>query len=156
MASKESTIKVVTALRSLGRPMLVSELVRFTGLTTNTVKAVLKERGHADPGYPTRWQLAADVIIPRRLSTMRVGDVPVEVPYKRAQNWVEEVHKVKFQRAVRHLDQLDLRPEADVQLLHQRVSEAASLFASMAFDIQEAMEGPDWFERLGGNIEETL
>ena len=154
MASKESTIKVVTALRSLGRPMLVSELVRFTGLTTNTVKAVLKERGHAEPGYPTRWQLAADVIIPRRLSTMRVGDVPVEVPYKRAQNWAEK--HVELGQLADKLGNLPPKPTDDIRLLHKLVADAATIYASMAFDIQEAMEGPDWFERLGGNTEETL
>lgn len=157
MPSKDSTAKVIVALRSIGRPMLVSELVQFTGLTTNTVKAVLRERGHAETGYPARWRLAADVIHPRRLDTVKTQPY-VEVPYLEGRDWIRKLQSVKVRRLLAVLPYLgEVDPNGDPMQFYRDVAEAASLLGSLAFDVQESMQGPDWYERLGGKTnEETL
>lgn len=159
MPSRETNAKVISALRSIGRPALVSELVAFTGMTTNTVKSVLRERGYAEPGYPTRWSLAADVIHPRRLDTVKTQPY-VEVPYLEGRDWHKKLQSVAVRRVLNKMVALSAVPPGapgdKPEKIYEAVAEAAALLGSLAFDIQESMQGPDWFERLGGKTEETL
>lgn len=150
-ASTRTIEKVVSYLSVAESPLRVSELVALTGLSTNTVRAALDAVGESDGRYPAAYVLREDIpesLRKRHRSLDMSGFTEgVIVPYDSYDRWIEHWPKIR-----EVLDGLAERPvpEDDPAVLYRVAALAARLFSSLAYDIEQVKNQPDWYIQLGG------
>jgi len=147
--------KVVVALASAGEPVTLAELVIRTKLSRNSVRTAVERVGLSDGGFPARWSLKDKIELytpPRALEMLDITD-DVAVPYVHYDDWMDRWGAIEIVAA-----RSSERPDASTspKELYERIHQAARVFSSLAYDLQQVKDSPDWFQRIGGKIEQKI
>lgn len=143
MFSEKTRTVVLFTLAMAEVPLSIDDISFRTGLGYNTVKRVV----FADPkvtavaGRPTKYVVSMPAVIDPRLFVVEY-DKPQE-------GWVEWLNAVRpFVVSLLAVDDSMEQSERDRKAKMFR--SLATSFLSIANDLEDTLEEPDWFERLRG------
>lgn len=139
-------------MHRLNRPVRVVELVSILQKSDPTIRHALSQLGAVEDKsvWPRVWSLPDDAH-PLRIITNSDDTVTVKYSLLEPQvpRWNES--RAKF---ARNLAAIEISPESDPALVAEQLQSAASVLASLSYDILQSMDYVDWFVKLGGETDE--
>lgn len=143
-----------------GREKLtVRELVTFTGLSYNTVKRSLIELKATEvpSSWPTQWALPVGItqVVETAIDTQRSiakSNSVVKVEYDSKGNWPGRWEAARSDALAVLRAQTFLGKHSDPAEMQKVFADAARIFASMAYDLKQVQDSPDWLDLLDGQI----
>ena len=138
----DSIIKIMAAL--LKKPCTVKDISQITGLSYSTVGRALTQLS-VEPvanSWPVKWKITGDV--------PKVLDKPEGVFIDTlASRW-----EAGRDRIGSGISALKMLPDSDPKDLAKSFEEAADTMSNAAYTLREVANKPDWFELIGGNLED--
>jgi len=130
-----------------------------TGLAYNTVKnGLLALNAEVVPdSYPKLWKHAkgaARVRSKPESAPLIEGERYARIGLNVADNWPERWGEARRPFSA-GIAKLDITPDADPKELAEQFARGAKSLASIAAALQDVSDKPDWFELVGGQIEQT-
>lgn len=156
----ESINKVAVALNRGDATM--QDLVSATGLSYPTVRSALREL-HAEQSeaWPPTFHIDHEIVdnamsMAAGHHTIAEGDgIVAEIGIRQVDNWPERWEAVKAKFAESLLE-ITMEPNGDVAELAAKFASAARTLSSAAYALQTNSDNPDWFEKIGGVMEQDL
>ena len=158
----DSIQKVVTALSSASSGMTARMISQRTGLSYNTVKAVLVtlEAEEIPNSYPREWIMFVDSDLSIGSGRPTIGpklgqsqnDSWVSIPLREEADWPQrwELARKPFGEL---LIGLTITAMSDPRELASTLQTAATNLASIAYALACVQHKPDWFTLIGGDID---
>lgn len=138
---------VRTALMKAGpKGVTIPQLQELTGKSYPTIKRALDELeiGH-DGGFPRTYAVTTALTDPQIGAVDHNVLVPLIELDDTIPKWNDAAMRVGAQLA-----KLSIENDADLDVLIQQFTEAASTLASVAYSLQQNKQYANWYARLGG------
>lgn len=138
----ESLDKVQIAMKDKAE-YSAREIEQRTGLSYNTVLTALGILGaeQVPDTKPRKWKMATGVVTVKSQSGEFLDNL--------ASRWEEGRNRIGSGIA-----SIKVQPDSDPKALAERFSQAANTMTNAAYTLREVANKPDWFELIGGNLED--
>ena len=139
----ESVVKIMAVL--LKKPCTVKDISQLTGLSYSTVGRALAQIGveAVKDSWPVKWRMSGDVpVVPTKAQ-------PGEFIDTLASKWEDGRNRIGSGIA-----SIKVRPDSNPKELAEKFEQAANTMTNAAYTLREVANKPDWFELLGGNLED--
>lgn len=146
---KDSLDRVEKALDK--GPQTVSQLIKTTALSVQTVTQALAELGAERTNeWPARWTKGDSA---SRIPNLGTSEDQARVDVIRDPHWVDRWDRGRL-RFGNDILGLTIKPHDKPDKLARTFAEGAAILASIALHLQEVQDDPDWFAQLSQENDE--
>lgn len=141
--------QVLEAMRTIGKPASTGDIAALVGRSPNSVRIALREvAAQQDGSYPLLWSLPQTngMTVSRRVFSKHT-DVEYVVSAKKQSDIVSVWNKQR-EAVGNALAALEIERGIDVKKISEQVGTLAGSLASLAYDLQQVSDRPDWYDVL--------
>lgn len=147
---RHDIVQTVEKLLDTTKGQTIKELTVKAGVSPNTVRTALDHLGAVSDGFhPAGWTKVAKT---KQASLATKSQPTVSVPLDIDGDWVNRWEKAR-QRVGSRFATTEIMAESDPKELCSLFLDAAKIFSSIAYELEQIKDKPDWFELLGGQLE---